>query len=297
MRIGAIEAGGTKIICGIGNEHGEIEKKINFPTESPEIVFAKIRSFFEEEQLDALGVGTFGPIDVNRSSATYGYITSTPKPGWRDVDVLGELKSYIDVPIGFDTDVNGAALAEALWGSAKGVNSCVYYTIGTGVGVGVYVEGNLVHGLLHPEAGHIPVKRHPQDSFEGLCPYHGDCLEGVAAGPAIERRYGKKGHELSVDHEAWKFEAYYLGQALMSTILLLSPERIILGGGVMHQEQLFPMIREEVKRNLNGYVQHDMLLKHIDQYIIPPGLGDNAGLSGAVAIGLLEYKAANGRIM
>lgn len=297
MRIGAIEAGGTKIICGIGNEHGEIEKKINFPTESPEIVFAKIRSFFEEEQLDALGVGTFGPIDVNRSSATYGYITSTPKPGWRDVDVLGELKSYIDVPIGFDTDVNGAALAEALWGSAKGVNSCVYYTIGTGVGVGGYVEGNLVHGLLHPEAGHIPVKRHPQDSFEGLCPYHGDCLEGVAAGPAIERRYGKKGHELSVDHEAWKFEAYYLGQALMSTILLLSPERIILGGGVMHQEQLFPMIREEVKRNLNGYVQHDMLLKHIDQYIIPPGLGDNAGLSGAVAIGLLEYKAANGRIM
>lgn len=297
MRIGAIEAGGTKIICGIGNEHGEIEKKINFPTESPEIVFAKIRSFFEEEQLDALGVGTFGPIDVNRSSATYGYITSTPKPGWRDVDVLGELKSYINVPIGFDTDVNGAALAEALWGSAKGVNSCVYYTIGTGVGVGVYVEGNLVHGLLHPEAGHIPVKRHPQDSFEGLCPYHGDCLEGVAAGPAIERRYGKKGHELSVDHEAWKLEAYYLGQALMSTILLLSPERIILGGGVMHQEQLFPMIREEVKRNLNGYVQHDMLLKHIDQYIIPPGLGDNAGLSGAVAIGLLEYKAANGRIM
>lgn len=297
MRIGAIEAGGTKIICGIGNEHGEIEKKINFPTESPEIVFAKIRSFFEEEQLDALGVGTFGPIDVNRSSATYGYITSTPKPGWRDVDVLGELKSYINVPIGFDTDVNGAALAEALWGSAKGVNSCVYYTIGTGVGVGGYVEGNLVHGLLHPEAGHIPVKRHPQDSFEGLCPYHGDCLEGVAAGPAIERRYGKKGHELSVDHEAWKLEAYYLGQALMSTILLLSPERIILGGGVMHQEQLFPMIREEVKRNLNGYVQHDMLLKHIDQYIIPPGLGDNAGLSGAVAIGLLEYKAANGRIM
>lgn len=297
MRIGAIEAGGTKIICGIGNEHGEIEKKINFPTEAPEIVFAKIRSFFEGEQLDALGVGTFGPIDVNRSSSTYGYITSTPKPGWRDIDVLGELKSYINVPIGFDTDVNGAALAEALWGSAKGVKSCVYYTIGTGVGVGVYVEGNLVHGLLHPEAGHIPVKRHSEDSFEGFCPYHGDCLEGVAAGPAIERRYGKKGHELSVDHEAWRLEAYYLGQALMSTILLLSPERIILGGGVMHQEQLFPLIREEVQRNLNGYVQHDMILNNIDQYIIPPGLGDNAGLSGAVAIGLLEYNAANGRIM
>lgn len=291
MRIGAIEAGGTKIICGIGNEHGEIEKKINFPTESPHIVFNKIREFFEGEQIDALGVGTFGPIDVNRSSSTYGYITSTPKPGWGNIDIIGQLKQYIDVPIGFDTDVNGAALAEALWGSAKGLKSCVYYTIGTGVGVGVYVEGNLVHGLLHPEAGHIPVKRHPQDSFEGFCPYHGDCLEGVAAGPAIEKRFGKKGHELSKDHEAWKIEAYYLGQALMSTILLLSPERIILGGGVMHQEQLFPLIREEVKHNLNGYVQHPMILEHIDQYIIAPGLGDNAGLSGAIAIGLLEYNA------
>lgn len=291
MRIGAIEAGGTKIICGIGNEHGEIEEKINFPTESPDIVFSKIREFFEGEQIDALGVGTFGPIDVNRSSSTYGYITSTPKPGWGNIDVIGQLKQFIDVPIGFDTDVNGAALAEAFWGSAKGLKSCVYYTIGTGVGVGVYTEGNLVHGLLHPEAGHIPVKRHPEDSFEGFCPYHGDCLEGVAAGPAIEKRFGIKGHELSKDHKAWEIEAYYLGQALMSTILLLSPERIILGGGVMHQEQLFPLVREEVKRNLNGYVQHSMILEHIDQYIIPPGLGDNAGLSGAVAIGLLEYNA------
>lgn len=291
MRIGAIEAGGTKIICGIGNEHGEIEKKINFPTESPDIVFAKIREFFADEQIDALGVGTFGPIDVNRNSSTYGYITSTPKPGWGNIDVIGQLKQYIDVPIGFDTDVNGAALAEAFWGSAKGLKSCVYYTIGTGVGVGVYAEGNLVHGLLHPEAGHIPVKRHPADTFEGFCPYHKDCLEGVAAGPAIEKRFGKKGHELSKDHEAWQIEAYYLGQALMSTILLLSPEQIILGGGVMHQEQLFPLIREEVKKNLNGYVQHSMILEHIDQYIIPPGLGDNAGLSGAVAIGLLEYNA------
>lgn len=291
MRIGGIEAGGTKIICGIGNEKGQIEKKISFPTESPEIVFEKINQFFAGEQLDALGVGTFGPIDVNRKSATYGYITSTPKPGWKNIDVLGELKKQFNMPIGFDTDVNGAALAEATWGSAQGLNSCVYYTVGTGVGVGVFVEGSLVHGLLHPEAGHIPVKRHPADSFEGFCPYHKDCLEGVAAGPAIEKRFGVKGHELGQEHEAWQLEAYYLGQALVSTILLLSPERIILGGGVMHQEQLFPLIREQVKSTLNGYVQHQMILDQIDQYIIPPALGDDAGLCGALALGLQEYKA------
>lgn len=290
MRIGGIEAGGTKIICGIGNEQGQIEKKVSFPTETPDIVFDKIYSFFANEQIDALGVGTFGPIDVNRNSATYGYITSTPKPGWKDVDFLGRLKTHFNVPIGFDTDVNGAALAEAMWGSATGLKSCVYYTVGTGVGVGVYVEGNLVHGLLHPEAGHIPVRRHPKDSFEGFCPYHKDCLEGVAAGPAIEKRFGVKGHELGQDHEAWEIEAYYLGQALMSTILMLSPERIILGGGVMHQEQLFPRIRQEVVNNLNGYVQHEMILEHIDQYIIAPGLGDDAGLCGSLALGLKEYE-------
>lgn len=292
MRIGGIEAGGTKIICGIGNEQGQIEKKVSFATETPDVVFDKIYSFFANEQIDALGVGTFGPIDVNRNSATYGYITSTPKPGWKDVDFLGRLKTHFNVPIGFDTDVNGAALAEAMWGSATSLKSCVYYTVGTGIGVGVYVEGNLVHGLLHPEAGHIPVKRHPKDSFEGFCPYHKDCLEGVAAGPAIEKRFGVKGHELAQDHEAWEIEAYYLGQAIMSTILLLSPERIILGGGVMHQEQLFPRIRQEVVRNLNGYVQHEMILEHIDQYIIAPGLGDNAGLCGSLALGLKEYQGA-----
>ncbi|URN94473.1 MAG: ROK family protein [Candidatus Pristimantibacillus lignocellulolyticus] len=287
LRIGAIEAGGTKIICGIGNELGHIERKISFPTETPIIAMEKIKEFFANEQLDALGVGTFGPIDVNKASETYGFITTTPKPGWGNFNILAELRKTINVPIGFDTDVNGAALAEATWGSAKGMKSCVYYTIGTGVGVGVYAEGRLIHGLLHPEAGHIPVKRHPDDTYEGSCPYHKDCLEGVAAGPAIERRYGVKGSELSVDHEAWKIEAYYIAQALTSTVLLLSPEKIILGGGVMHQEQLFPLIREQLQQNLNGYVQDPMILENIDQYVVAPGLGDNAGLCGAIAIGLL----------
>lgn len=288
MKIGAIEAGGTKIICGIGNEQGMIEKKLSFPTETPQIAMEKIKDFFEDEEIEALGVGTFGPIDVNKNSATYGYITTTPKPGWGNFDFLGNLKTFIHAPIGFDTDVNGAALGEAIWGAAKGLKSCVYYTIGTGVGVGVYSEGKLVHGLLHPEAGHVPVKRHPDDHYEGFCPYHKDCLEGLAAGPAIERRYGKKGDQLDVNHEAWKLEAYYIAQALTSTVLMLSPEKIILGGGVMHQEQLFPFIHQELKANLNGYVQHPMLLEHIEDYVVPPGLGDHAGLSGAIAIGLLE---------
>lgn len=288
MRIGAIEAGGTKIICGIGNELGEIERKVSFPTETPQIAMEKINAFFANEQLDAIGVGTFGPIDATKGSATYGYITTTPKPGWGNFNFLGELSKYYHVPIGFDTDVNGAALAEATWGNAKGLNSCVYYTIGTGVGVGVYSEGKLVHGLLHPEAGHIPVKRHPNDAYEGFCPYHKDCLEGVAAGPAIERRYGIKGNELDANHEAWELIAYYIAQALTTSVLLLSPEKIILGGGVMHQEQLFPLIRKNLQANLNGYVHHPMLLEQIDQYVVSPGLGDNAGLCGAIAIGLLE---------
>lgn len=288
MRIGAIEAGGTKIVCGIGNEHGEIETRISFPTEAPAVVMKKIVDYFNGEQLDAIGLGTFGPIDVNRESATYGYITTTPKPNWSNFDFLGELKKHFSIPIGFDTDVNGAALAEAKWGSAKGLKNCVYYTIGTGVGVGVYSEGQLVHGLLHPEAGHVPVRRHPEDSYEGFCPYHHDCLEGLAAGPALERRFGIKGSELSHDHIAWEIEAHYLSEALVSTILLISPEKIILGGGVMHQEQLFSLIRKAVQTKLNGYVQHKQILEQIDNYIVSPGLGDNAGLSGAVAIGLIE---------
>lgn len=288
MRIGAIEAGGTKIVCGIGNEYGEIEKRISFPTLEPQAAMTNIVEFFQHEHIDAIGLGTFGPIELNRDASTYGYITTTPKPNWSHFNFLGELKQHFTVPIGFDTDVNGAALAEAKWGSAKGLSNCVYYTIGTGIGVGVYAEGNLVHGLIHPEAGHIPVRRHPNDTYEGFCPYHGDCLEGLAAGPALEGRFGVKGTALSPDHAAWGLEAHYLSEALMSTILLLSPEKIILGGGVMQQEQLFPLIRKAVQKKLNGYVQHEYILSNIDHYIVSPGLGDNAGLCGAIAIGLKE---------
>jgi fructokinase len=286
MRIGAIEAGGTKFVCGIGNEHGQIEDRVSFPTELPEQTMSNVIDYFRDKQVEAIGIGTFGPINIDPASPEYGHVTTTPKPGWAGYDFLGTLKKSFDVPFGWDTDVNAAALGEATWGAAKGLDSCVYYTIGTGVGVGVYAEGKLVHGLVHPEGGHVLTRRHPEDSFEGACPYHGDCLEGMAAGPALEKRWKVKGSEIPNDHPAWAIEAFYIGQALAGTILLLSPKKIILGGGVMHQQQLFPLIRAEVRKNLNGYVSHHMVSDNLDEYIVPPGLGDNAGLSGALALGL-----------
>ncbi|MFC0332034.1 ROK family protein [Paenibacillus sepulcri] len=290
MRIGAIEAGGTKFVCGIGNEHGDVEDRVSFPTEQPEVTLANVINYFRDKQVEAIGVGTFGPIDIDPSSPTYGHVTTTPKPGWGGYDFLGTLKKEFDVPFGWDTDVNAAALGEATWGAAKGLDSCIYYTIGTGVGVGVYTEGRLVHGLVHPEGGHVLVRRHPEDAYEGFCPYHGDCLEGMAAGPAIEKRWKVKASELPVDHPAWAMEAFYIGQAVAGAILLLSPKKIILGGGVMHQLQLFPLIYAEVQRNLNGYVNHPSVKEGIAEYIVPPGLGDNAGLCGSVALGLEALK-------
>jgi fructokinase len=286
MRIGAIEAGGTKFVCGIGNEQGIIEDRVSFPTEMPEHTMELVTNYFQDKEVEAIGIGTFGPINIDPSSPQYGFVTTTPKPGWANYPFLNTLKKAFDVPYGWDTDVNAAAFGEATWGAAKGLDSCVYYTVGTGIGVGVYAEGKLVHGLVHPEGGHILTRRHPQDNFEGKCPYHGDCLEGMASGPAIEKRWNTKASELSPDHPAWEIEAFYIAQAITNTILMLSPKKVILGGGVMHQQQLFPFIRREVQKNLNGYVSSDEIIKNIDHYIVAPGLGDNAGLSGALALGL-----------
>ena len=286
MRIGAIEAGGTKFICGFGNEQGIIEDRISFATEEPERTLEQVIAYFEHNKVDSIGIGTFGPIDIDPSSPSYGYVTTTPKPGWANYPFLTTLKQVFDVPFGWDTDVNAAALGEAIWGAAKGLDSCLYYTIGTGVGVGVFSEGKLVHGIVHPEGGHILTRRHPEDRFTGTCPYHGDCLEGMAAGPAIEKRWNAKGSDISADHPAWAMEAFYIGQAVAASILMLSPKKIILGGGVMHQKQLFPLVRAEVQNNLNGYISAKAVLDNIDDYIVPPGLGDNSGLSGALALGL-----------
>lgn len=292
LLIGAVEAGGTKFVCGIGNESGEILERVSFPTEHPVKTLAQVKEYFKNKQVEAIGIGSFGPINIDRSSAHYGYVTTTPKPGWANYPFLPELAKVLDVPFGWDTDVNAAALGEATWGAARGLSSCLYYTIGTGVGVGVYSEGKLVHGLVHPEGGHILTRRHLEDTYSGKCPYHGDCLEGMAAGPAIEDRWKIKASELPTDHKAWEFEAFYIGQAVASAILLLSPQKIILGGGVMHQMHLFPLIREQVKNNLKGYVSAAEVTDNIESYIVPPGLGDNAGLSGSIALGLQAYQNA-----
>ncbi|PAD29607.1 ROK family protein [Paenibacillus sp. 7523-1] len=286
MRIGAIEAGGTKFVCGIGNEQGHMEEWCSFPTEHPEITLAKVSDYFRDKGVMAIGIGSFGPIDLKPDSLTYGYITTTPKSEWENCNVVGILKREFPVPFGWDTDVNAAALGEVTWGAAQGLDNCVYYTIGTGVGVGIIAGGKRIHGLLHPEGGHIRTRRHPQDHFAGLCKYHGDCLEGLAAGPAIEARWQTPGSELPTDHLAWEIESFYIAESVTTSILLHSPQKIILGGGVMQQMHLFPMIREQVVHNLHGYVNVPELLQHIDQYIVPPGLGQHAGLYGALALGI-----------
>jgi fructokinase len=290
MILGAIEAGGTKFVCGLGNEHGELVDRVSFPTTTPEETLSQVVRFFKDKKVEAIGIGSFGPVDLNKESPTYGYVTTTPKPYWNQYPILQELQKHIQVPIGFDTDVNAAALGEAEWGAAKGLDSCVYVTIGTGIGAGAIVEGKLLHGMLHPEMGHIPVKRHPEDTYQGNCPYHQDCLEGMAAGPAIEKRWGQKGHDLEQNDQVWEFEAYYLAQAVAHLIYILSPKKIILGGGVMKQKQLFPLIHANVTQMLNGYVQKEELASGIGSYIVSPGLGDNAGLSGALVLAKHELQ-------
>lgn len=288
MTYGALEAGGTKMVCAIGNEDGQILDRISVPTETPEITLPKLIDYFKDKKIESLGIGCFGPIDLNRQSKTYGSITSTPKKAWRDCNIVNAFKNSLQVPVGFDTDVNGSVLGEVTWGCAKGLQNVIYITIGTGVGVGVYAHGMLLHGMLHPEGGHILLPKHPSDTYKGRCPYHGDhCLEGLAAGPAIEERWGKKGIELADQKEVWELEAYYISVALTNYILTLSPQKIILGGGIMHQEHLMPLIREGVLRQLNGYLSTEEL-EDIEHYIVLPSLDDNQGIMGALKLGMNE---------
>ena len=286
MLIGGIEAGGTKMVCAVGDENGVIKDRTSFPTRQPEETFADMIAYYRNWDIQALGIGCFGPLDLNRQSRTYGYITKTPKPGWGNCDIVGAFKDALGVPVGFDTDVNGAVLGEVTWGAAKGLDSAIYITIGTGVGVGVYVNGGLLHGLVHPEGGHILLIRHPRDTYEGKCPFHKNCVEGLAAGPSIEARWGKKAAELADRDEVWEMEAYYIAQAITDYILSYSPQKIILWGGVMHQEKLFGMVRKEVLNLLNGYVAHETITEQIDQYIVPPALGEDPGIMGAIKLGL-----------
>ncbi|MDF2587037.1 MAG: hypothetical protein K0S41_878 [Anaerocolumna sp.] len=287
MIFGALEAGGTKMVLAIGNEHGEILEQTSIPTETPDITMPKIIDYFKTKEIKALGIGSFGPIDLNRQSATYGFITSTPKLSWANYNIVGTIKEALQVPIGFDTDVNGSALGEATWGSTRDVAFSIYITIGTGIGIGVYQNGSLLHGMLHPEGGHILLNKHENDSFLGVCPYHPNCFEGLASGPSIEKRWGKKADQLKDNNEVWEMEAYYLAQAIVNYILVLSPHRIVLGGGVMHQEQLFPLIRNKVKELLNGYVKTPEL-ENLDDYIVPAALNDNQGIMGCIQLAKME---------
>ena len=285
-KIGALEAGGTKMVLAIYQEDGTELERITLPTETPEVTMPKMIAFFREHNIDALGVGTFGPVDLNPESPTYGYITSTPKLAWKNYPLLEKLLDGQDIPAGIDTDVNAAIIAEAEMGAARGCENAVYVTIGTGIGGGVYSNGKTVHGLLHPEVGHALLKPHPDDpNPRGVCPYHESCMEGLAAGPAIGARVQGDAKDLPDDHPTFAIEAYYLAQMCVNLIMTLSPERIILGGGVMQRESLIKMVRSETLRLLNGYIQHPAILEHIDEYIVTPDLFPVSGLVGSFLIG------------
>ena len=283
---GALEAGGTKMVCAIGDENGNILERISIPTRTPAETMGPMIDFYRGKGIRALGIGCFGPVDLKKGSRTYGYITSTPKLAWQNYPIVAEFEKALGVPVGFDTDVNAAALGEATWGCTRDVENSIYITVGTGVGVGVIIGGKPYHGMLHPEGGHILLARHPDDPMVGSgCPFHENCLEGLAAGPSLEKRWGIKGAELTGRKEVWQLEAYYIGQALADYILILSPERIVLGGGVTHQEGLLALIRQETAKQLAGYIR-TAAIDHLDSYIVGVSLNDNQGVMGAVKLAM-----------
>lgn len=285
--LAGIEAGGTKFVCGVGSGPDDLRTE-QFPTSAPEVTLPNVIRFLKDvagNKLEAIGIGSFGPVDLDRSSPTYGYITSTPKPGWQNFDLAGAVGHELGVAVGFDTDVNAAVLGEARWGAAQGLSDAVYMTIGTGIGGGAIVHGEVVHGMLHPEMGHLRIPHdRARDPFDGICPYHGDCLEGLACGPAMQARWGAPAGTLPADHPAWALEAHYLALGCTNLTITLSTKRIVLGGGVMQQPHLFDMVRKEFTRLLNGYLQHPSVLDRVDEYIVPPQLGGQAGVLGSLVL-------------
>jgi fructokinase len=286
---GGIEAGGTKFVCAVGTGPDDMRAEIRIPTTIPAETIEHAISFFREQRehspLAAIGIASFGPVDLNPHSSTFGFITTTPKSGWAYTDVAGTIGRALHVPVGFDTDVNVSALGEHRWGAAQGLDTFIYLTIGTGIGGGGLSGGKLLHGMIHPEMGHIRIPHDRQrDPFPGTCPYHGDCLEGLASGPALEKRWGERAETLPLDHPAWELEAHYLALALVNFICTLSPQRIVMGGGIMEHRELFPLTRQKVQQLLNRYVQSQVILDKIEDYIVPPGLGNRAGVLGAIAL-------------
>jgi fructokinase len=274
--------------------------RTSFPTgDDPARLLAAAFGWLKEQEerfgsLQALGIASFGPVDLDPGSPSYGSITSTPKPGWRDVDIVGAArKVFAAIPIGFETDVGGAALGESSWGEASGLSDFVYITIGTGIGAGAMAGGRLVHGLVHPEMGHMLLPRSPGDSFPGVCPFHGACWEGLCSGPALQARTGMRAEDIAADHPAWELETQYIGSAIANIVCVLSPQRVILGGGVRRggrfgEERFFRGIRDNVRAVLNRYIVSPALNEGLDDYIVPPALGDDAGICGALALGQIH---------
>lgn len=291
MRLGALEAGGTKMVCALGDENGNLFERASFPTRKPDETMRDVAGFFREKGIEALGIGSFGPLNLDKSDPGFGNITTTPKLDWVNYPLRKTLADALSVPVGIDTDVNAAALGEAILGAGKGLDTVVYFTIGTGIGGGLYAGGRLHHGLIHPEMGHILLNPHPMDPTpHGFCPYHDGCLEGLACGESLNRRWGVPSRTLPDDHVAWEIESDYLAQMCVSAICMLSPGRIVLGGGVMHQPNLIERTRKKTLEKLGNYVAHPAVTQRIDSYIVLPGLGDNAGAVGS----LLLAKEARG---
>jgi fructokinase len=283
-RFGGVEAGGTKFVCAAGTGPDDLTVT-SFATTSPVATLEEVIRFFRDASPSAIGIGSFGPLDIDPASSTFGHITSTPKLAWQQFDLAGTLSRALGIPVGIDTDVNAAALGEARWGVARDVADFIYLTVGSGIGGGAVVGGRVVHGLIHPEMGHIPVPHdRVRDPYPGGCPFHGDCLEGLASGPAMEQRWGMSPTELPGDHPAWELEAHYLALGLATWVCTLSPRRIVMGGGVMQREHLFPIVRKELQRVLNGYVQSVALGDGIDRYVVPPRLGNRSGVLGSLIL-------------
>ncbi len=278
--LGGIEAGGTKMVVAIGDDDCNIIKRKEIPTKAPEETIPSILEFFEENDVTAIGIGAFGPVCVERNSKDYGKIGRTPKLSWVNFSWSEAFKSS-GIPVAVDTDVNAAVLGEVIFGNGKGLSDVIYITIGTGIGVGVYCCGQLLHGMLHPEAGHILLMLNENDKFDGACPYHKNCFEGLASGPAIKKRYGTEAFNLIDREDVWELEAEYVAKALMQYICCYSPKKIILGGGVMHVEKLFPLIRKKTLEYMNGYID-TAELRDINNYIVPAGLGGEQGIKGAL---------------
>jgi fructokinase len=286
---GGIEAGGTKFMCAVGSGPDDIRGITRFATTTPEETLARTISFFRQQadisSLKAVGIASFGPLDLDSESPTSGYITTTPKAGWSHTNLVGTIRTALRVPVALDTDVNLAALGEAKWGTARGLENFIYLTIGTGIGGGGLINGRLMHGLVHPEMGHIRIPHNLRaDPFPGACPFHGDCLEGLASGAAMEKRWGYRPEKISSDHKAWELEADYLAAGVANFICTLSPQKIILGGGIMKKPGLLTAVQKKVKVLLNNYLKTPQITSNIDGYIVPPALGDLSGVLGAIAL-------------